>query len=70
MQALWTQLTSHLNGHFNLTHLTPESAIFGFLDISNKGYLNVNHLLLRDQKHLLFETIMKNKKNISDIQKI
>ena len=63
MQALWTQLTSHLNGHFNLTHLTP-------VDISNKGYLNVNHLLLRDQKHLLFETIMKNKKNISDIQKI
>ena len=35
-QALWTQLTSHLNRHLNLPHLTPQSAIFGFLDISNK----------------------------------
>ena len=41
-QALWTQLTSHLNRHLNLPYLTPQSAIFGFLDISNKDYLIVN----------------------------
>ena len=45
-QVLWTQLTSHLNRHLNLPYLTPQSAIFGFLDISNKDYLIVNHLLL------------------------
>ena len=45
-QALWTKLTGHLNRHLNLPHLTPQSAIFGFLDISNKDYLIVNHLLL------------------------
>ena len=45
-QALWTQLTSHLNRHLNLPHITPQSAIFGFLDISNKDCLIVNHLLL------------------------
>ena len=45
-QALWTQLTSHLNRHLNLPYLTPQSAIFAFLDISNKAYLIVNHLLL------------------------
>ena len=34
-QALWTQLTSHLKRYLNLPHLTPQSAIFGFLGISN-----------------------------------
>ena len=78
LQALWTQLTIHLNRHLNLPHLTPESAIFSFLDISNKEYLIVNHLLqlfkyyiynARDQKHVVFEALMKNIKNIYDIEK-
>ena len=43
---LWMHLTSHLNRHLNLPHLTPQSAIFGFLYISNKDYLIVNHFLL------------------------
>ena len=76
-QALWTQLTSHLNRHLNLPYLPPKSVIFGFLDISNKDYLIVNHLLLlfkyciynaRDRKHLVFEAQMKNIKNIYDIE--
>ena len=37
-QALWTQLTSHLNRYLNHPHLTPQSAIFDILDISNKDY--------------------------------
>ena len=61
-----------------LSHLIPQSTIFDFLDISNKGYLIVNHLLLlfkyyihnaRDRKHLVFEALMKNIKNIYDIEK-
>ena len=78
MQALWTQLTSHVNRYINLPHFTPQSAIFGILDISNKDYLIVNHLLLlfkyyirngRDQKHLVSEGLIKNIKNIYDIKK-
>ena len=42
MQALWKQLTSHLNGHLNLPHLTPQSDIFSFSDTSNKDYLIAN----------------------------
>ena len=77
-QALWTQLTSYLNRHFNVPHVTLQSAIFGFLYISIKDYLIVNHLLLlfkyciynaRDRKHLIFEALMKNIKNIYDIEK-
>ena len=77
-QALWTQLTIHLNRNFNLPHVTSQNAIFGFLDISNKDYLIVNHLLLLfkyyiynagDRKHLFFEPLMKNIENIHDIEK-
>ena len=77
-QALCTQLTSYLNRHLNLPHLTPQSVIFDFLDICNKDYLIVNHLLLLfkyyiynaiDQKHLIFEALMKNIKDICDIEK-
>ena len=77
-QALWMQLASHLNRHLNLLHLTPQTAIFGFVDISNKDYLIVNHLLLlfkyyihnaRDRKHLVFEALIKNVKNIYDIER-
>ena len=62
----------------NLSHLTPESAISGSLDISNKDYLVVNHLLLllqyyiynaRNRKYLVFEALMKNIKKINDIEK-
>ena len=75
-QALWTQLTSNLTRDLNLPHVTPQSAIFGFLAFSSKGFLFVNHLLLlfkyciynaRDPKHLVFEVLVKNIKNIYDI---
>ena len=77
-QALWTKLTSHLNRHLSVPYLTPQGAIFDFLYISNKDCLIVNHLLLlfkyyiynaRDQKHLVFEALIKNIKNIYDIEK-
>ena len=77
-QALWMQLISHLSRHLNLPHFTQQSDIFGFSDISNKDYLIVQHLLLlfkyyiynvRDRKHLVFEALMKNIKDIYDIEK-
>ena len=52
--------------------------MFGGLDISSKDYLTVNHLLLqfkyyiynaRDWKHLVFEALIKNIKNIYDTEK-
>ena len=61
----------------NLPHFRS-IAILGFIDISNKDYLTLNHLLLlfkydiyyvRDQKHLVFEALMKNMKNVYDIEK-
>ena len=75
-RALWTQLINHLKGHLNLQRITPQSVIFGFLDISDKDCLIVNHLLLlfkyyiynaRDRKHLVSEAWMKSMKNIYDI---
>ena len=72
------ELTNHLHRHLILSHLAPQSTIFGFLDISNKDYLIVNHSLLlfkyyiynaRDQKNLAFEPLMKNIKNIYDMEK-
>ena len=76
-QALWSQFSSHLNRHLNLPHITPKSVIFGFLDISSKDFFTANHLLLlfkyyiyntRDRKHLLFEALVKNIRNIYDIE--
>ena len=77
-QASWMQLTSYLNRHLNLPHLSPQSAIFCFLGVSNKDYLIVNYILLlfkyyiynvRDRKHLPFEALMKDIKNSYDIEK-
>ena len=50
------QLTSHLNRDLNLPHLIPQSAIFGILDISNKNFLIVNHLLLLFKYYIYKET--------------
>ena len=55
-KILWMQLTSHLNRDLNLPHLIPQSAIFGFLDISNKNFLIVNHLLLLFKYYIYKET--------------
>ena len=44
-QALRTQLINHLKGHLKPQHITPQSVIFGFLDISGKDRLIVNHYL-------------------------
>ena len=64
----WHSL-SVLENQLNLPHLIPQSAIFGFIDISNEDYLIANYLLLllkyfiynaKNRKHLTFETYMKN----------
>ena len=63
-QALWMQLTSHLNRHLNLP---PQRAVFGFLDISNKDCLIANHLSLLFKYYI--KSLMKNMKNIYNIEK-
>ena len=45
MQALSMQLTSYLNRHLNLPHLAPQSAIFGFLDVSKKSLFHCKPLV-------------------------
>ena len=44
--SLWKQLQNALLNILVLPNLTPQSAIFGFLNIEKEHYLVINHLLL------------------------
>ena len=46
VQSLWNQLRLYLSGKVVLPALNPQSAIFGFTDVSHHNFLLVNHLLL------------------------
>ena len=45
-QNLWNQLRLYLSEKGALPVLNPQSAVFGFTDVSDYTYLLVNHLLL------------------------
>ena len=45
-KALWNDLKNLVERSFQLPDLTPQSAMFGFLDINSNFYLIFNHLLL------------------------
>ena len=45
-QNLWNRLRLHLSEKVALPVLNPQSAIFGFTDVSDHNFLLVNHLLL------------------------
>ena len=45
-KALWNDLKNSVEGFLHLPDLTPQSAVFGFLDINTNVYLISNHLLL------------------------
>ena len=63
MKALCMQLTiSHLNEHLYFPYLTPENAVFGFSDISDKDYSIVNQLLLLFKYYIYNAT---NRKHLS-----
>ena len=46
VQNWWNQLRLYLLGKVALPALNPQSAIFGFTDVSHHNFLLVNHLLL------------------------
>ena len=45
-QLLWNQLTNFFSNCLTLPQITPQSAIFGFLDIVQNIFLITNHLLI------------------------
>ena len=45
-QNLWNRLRLHLSEKVALPVLNPQSAIFGFTDVSDHNFILVNHLLL------------------------
>ena len=45
-KALWNDLKNSVERFLQLPDLTPQSAMFGFLDINTNVYLISNHLLL------------------------
>ena len=48
-QNLWSELQIFLSDSLTVPSLTPQSAIFGFIDIENQNYIIINHL------HLIFK---------------
>ena len=68
-QSLWNQLRGVFVNKLDIPLTTPQSAIFGFLDIKNENYLIINHLLLiykfylykaRDSGKLSFNSLRSN----------
>ena len=63
-QDLWKELQDYLKQDIVLPHLIPQSAIFGFLDIQQKEYILINHLLIIF-KFYVYSTSRKEKKKMS-----
>ena len=61
--GLWNNLRNTFRGHLQLPDLTPQSAIFGFLDTDHQHNLIFNHLLLIF-KFYLYKTRDHKKTNI------
>ena len=62
-QNLWNQLQTYINENLVIPCLTPQSAMFGFIDTQLENRVTINHLLLifkfnvytsRDLKSLKF----------------
>ena len=45
MQNLWNQLQTYISENLVIPCLTPQSAIFGFIDIQQENLVIINHLL-------------------------
>ena len=76
-KALWNDLKNSVEGFLQLPDLTPQSAMFGFLDI-NTVYLISNHLLLifkfyvykaRSIKEVNFNILKRKIKNVQEMEK-
>ena len=76
--SLWKQLQNALLNILVLPNLTPQSAIFGFLNIEKEYYLVINHLLLifklyiykdRNCKRLNLQSLKRKIVKICNIEK-
>ena len=45
-QNLWNQLQTYISENFVILCLTPQSAMFGFIDIQQENRVIINHLLI------------------------
>ena len=75
---LWLDISNHFEQNINFPSLTPQSAIFGFLDLNDNIHLLTNHILLifkyyiytsRQLKTLSLEIFLQKIKNIYAIEK-
>ena len=78
-KALWNDLKSSVEGFLQLPNLTPQSTMFGFLDINTNVYLISNHLLLifkfyvykaRSIKEVNFNILKRKIKKVQETEKI
>ena len=77
-QNLWLELQTIFTDHLIIPNLTPQSAIFGFLDTEPNSHLILNHLLLifkfyiykaRETKTTHINILKSNIQKILDIEK-
>ena len=53
-QNLWNQFQTYVSGNLVIPCLTPQSAMFGFIDTQQENRVIINHFLLTDLKTLNF----------------
>ena len=76
---VWLDLKNFLKNDIDIPLLSPQSAIFGFLEEDNNMFVTINQLLLlfkyfvyksRDSKKLSFQKFLKMVQKIRDLEKI
>ena len=75
---IWMSLKDYFKTSIDIPLLSPQSAIFGFLEVEEKCFLILNHFLLlfkyhvyksRESKHLSFQVFLKMIQKIKNLEK-
>ena len=78
-KRLWCTVIEYFKINLHIPPLSPQSAIFGFLEADDKVFLLLNHLLLlfkyyvyvsRSSKVLSFEALLKSIMKVYKLEKI
>ena len=78
-KRLWCTIIDYFKTNLHIPPLSPQSAIFGFLEADDKVFLILNHLLLlfkyyvyvsRSSKVLSFEALLKSIMKVCKLEKI
>ena len=78
-KRLWCTVIEYFKINLHIPPLSPQSAIFGFLEADDKVFLILNHLLLlfkyyvyvsRSSKVLSFEALLKSIMKVCKLEKI